>query len=256
MKYRIVLLVLLALLVFVNMHGTHGHKKKDKKGHSHDHSHNHSHDHDHDHDHDHHHEEEGKVDNIFSSYMSHYKAKLSDILNEKLQQFSKIQQGYIGAAITCSAPIPIFLMIIIFNIKNIKLLDAMSAFAAGALLGDVVLHNLPEIMESEGAEHSHDHTALGSFLCFLRQKETLICLGVVVLFMVEKIISLISGHEEEGDGNKVAQASHSHDHGHSHGGSTKKVIISLIGDCVHNITDGLAIGAAFSKSKYIYLLIL
>ena len=47
---------------------------------------------------------------------------------------------------------------------------------------------------------------------------------------------------------------HNHNHGHSHscgGGNSENVVLSIIGDLIHNVTDGLAIGAAYSTSKKI-----
>ncbi len=188
-----------------------------------------------------------------NSYMGRICKTITEFLSEKLDGMTKEQQAYIGVTITSSAPIPIFLLIIIFNLKNIKLLDIMSAFASGALLGDVMLHNLPEIMHSHSHshnhdhdhDHDHDHNHSHSLFSFLIQKEVLLCIGVVTLFTVEKIIALING------GNNS--------HGHSHGdddtkkpsemnNSSTNVIMAIIGDFFHNVTDGLAIGAAYNKN--------
>jgi zinc transporter 7 len=140
-----------------------------------------------------------------------------------------------------------------FNIQNIKILDVMSAFASGALLGDVMLHNLPEILDDSHGHESHPNDSQAECsMCFLKQKEALICLGVIVLFMIEKIISLYTKNlDDEGcKENEKVKDSHGHSHGHSHGRSKQNIIISLIGDFVHNLTDGLAIGAAYATSIF------
>jgi len=50
---------------------------------------------------------------------------------------------------------------------------------------------------------------------------------------------------------KSDENSHSHSCiGH---GNSENVILSIIGDIIHNITDGMAIGAAFSTSNYYYI---
>jgi zinc transporter 7 len=189
------------------------------------------------------------------SEMTHY---ISNLLTPWLEGYSKSQQAYMGAFIVSSAPIPIFILILLFNIKDIKLLDIMSAFASGALLGDVVLHNLPEIL-NDGGDHNHSHsheTTHGCSWCFLFKKEALICWGVIVLFVIEKIISLYTNRFEDNPKSTSEvddKHSHGHSHGHSHstGSGNTNIIISIIGDFIHNITDGIAIGAAFSTSKFI-----
>lgn len=64
----------------------------------------------------------------------------------------------------------------------------MSAFAAGALVGDVFLHNLPEIYEG-----GHN-TNSGSFFT---KKETLLGFGLIFLFAMEKIIKLLYASSSE-----------------------------------------------------------
>jgi zinc transporter ZupT len=90
----------------------------------------------------------------------------------------------------------------------------MSSFAAGALIGDVFIHNLPEI------QRSYQHNSL------------YICWGILSLFMLEKIISY---YEEK---NKKLNVN----------GKQTNIIISLVGDFMHNFTDGMAIGAGFNKN--------
>jgi zinc transporter ZupT len=277
----ILVLLFLVLISNVNLHGSHG-KKKDKKdkskhghgthhGHHHKHNHDHAHedhyqDHDHTQDSDHHEIPIEKINKsadtlqtTINNLISHYNRLLSHYLLEKLQNFSKIEQSYIGATITSLAPMPIYLLIILFNFKSIKILDIMSAFAAGALLGDVVLHNLPEIMEADDSNKTSTNSSSFTecLMCFLTKKEVLICLGVICLFTIEKIFSLINNEDSNEKTNKVGSGE-KNTHGHSHGSqnethknTTKNVIVSFIGDTVHNITDGLAIGAAYSKSNII-----
>jgi len=99
-----------------------------------------------------------------------------------MADFSKQKQAYIGAFIVSSASIPVFIIIMLFNIKSIVILNTLSAFAAGALVGDVFLHNLPEIYE---AHRENEKSG------FFGKKETLLGIGLISLFVLEKIIKLL-----------------------------------------------------------------
>jgi Cd2+/Zn2+-exporting ATPase len=79
---------------------------------------------------------------------------LSKYIMSKIEGLTKYQQANVGAFIISSAPLPIFVIIVVFGIKNMRILDIMSSFAAGALIGDVFIHNLPEVFESK---HHHEH---------------------------------------------------------------------------------------------------
>ena len=170
---------------------------------------------------------------------------LEKYLIDKIKNLSKIQQANIGAAIISSAPIPIFLIIVILNLKNIKILNIMSSFAAGALIGDVFIHNLPEINISSSDFHNEVNGTLLKNM--FSKNELLICWGILFLFFFEKIISFIKyNNSKKLNINKEEHEHYAHDHIHKHNQSN--IIISLVGDFIHNLTDGMAIGAGFNKN--------
>ena len=181
------------------------------------------------------------------NHNNQYQKYLEKYITNKIKNLSKLQQANIGAAIISSAPIPIFILIIIFNIKNIKILDIMSSFAAGALIGDVFIHNLPEINESHSHNHFHTNSSNNNiyslFYNLFKQNELLICWGILTLFIFEKIISYYEHKniQKEDD-------NHKHEHKHKHNHNHSNIVISLVGDFIHNLTDGMAIGAGFNKN--------
>lgn len=63
------------------------------------------------------------------------------------------------------------------------MLNSMSAFSAGALIGDVFFHNLPEIFDGNQAKNSSDS--------FFNKNETFLGLGLISLFIIEKVIKLL-----------------------------------------------------------------
>ena len=188
------------------------------------------------------HSDENKNNNEYQKYLEKY------IIN-KIKNFPKLYQANIGAAIISTAPIPIFILILVFNIQNIKILDIMSSFAAGALIGDVFIHNLPEINDNHTHTHNHSHNNISNNINInsiiynlFYQNELLICWGILSLFIIEKIISYL---EEINKGNVKEIKQHDH---HSHEHNHSNIAISLIGDFIHNLTDGMAIGAGFNKN--------
>jgi zinc and cadmium transporter len=104
-----------------------------------------------------------------------------------------------------------------------KMVERMVSLSVGILLSTSLLHALPEAFESQADAHALFATLLGGLLGF---------------FLLEKFAVLRHSHHYEGDG-------HGHVHGHDAHEAGKAGWMILVGDGLHNFTDGILIAAAF-----------
>lgn len=102
-----------------------------------------------------------------------------------------------------------------------KILLLLVSFSVGGLFGDAFIHLLPETFEKIGTK------LLASFL---------IIFGILIFFVLEKIVRWRHCHTP-------TSGEHLH----------PVVTLNLIGDGVHNLIDGMIIGASFSISTPIGL---
>lgn len=97
-----------------------------------------------------------------------------------------------------------------------RIIIPLVSFAAGALLGDVFIHLLPEAAEESGIS-----TLASLYILF----------GIIVSFIMEKIIAWRHCHTP-------LEAGHVH----------RFAYMNLIGDALHNLIDGLIIGSSYLVS--------
>jgi zinc and cadmium transporter len=104
-----------------------------------------------------------------------------------------------------------------------RAVERMVSLSVGILLATSLLHALPEAFESGTSVEALFATLLGGLLAF---------------FLLEKLAILRHSHHYEGDG-------HGHSHGHDMDEAGKAGWMVLVGDGLHNFTDGILIAAAF-----------
>ncbi|KAJ9600976.1 hypothetical protein L9F63_000871, partial [Diploptera punctata] len=155
-----------------------------------------------------------------------------------------------------------------------QVLQFLVALAVGTMSGDALLHLLPHALISHSSEGGHDH-----FVPVLRASVTFLAIGV--FFILEAILHNINNNKstkkseseirsqaninerkplksnddpemtycefEIGMTSKNVSHQHSHQHVSQKGETVGSVAwMVIMGDGLHNLTDGLAIGAAFS----------
>jgi zinc transporter ZupT len=130
-------------------------------------------------------------------------------------------------------------------------LQFFMALAVGTLTGDSLMHLLPHSIQpsSDDVDTSQLHT-------IIMQKGIAMMLGIICFWFLEKLLKLFTQKTSNNNNeNEVKRLEVEHKHGHSHGDFDVKseslssiVWMVVLGDGLHNFTDGMTIGAAFSHS--------
>lgn len=131
--------------------------------------------------------------------------------------------AFVVAANVASTAISLALAALLSFRLLANLIDRLVHVSIGLLLATALVHILPEALAAGLAPRSAGWTLL---------------LGILGLFVLEKMTLIHHTHHHEGD-------THGHGHGHDARQAGRGAYPILIADAFHNFTDGVVIAAAF-----------
>ncbi|XP_055692928.1 zinc transporter ZIP6 isoform X1 [Lutzomyia longipalpis] len=126
------------------------------------------------------------------------------------------------------------------------ILHFLVALAVGTLVGDALMHLLPHAFEAQEEATGHNHSS------------TWICFGTfmsgLLMFLLENLLSLAGGGHSHGSSAEDPPKPESSEEielnprkkPNSEKPLTPLAIMVILGDGLHNLTDGLAIGSSFA----------
>lgn len=112
-----------------------------------------------------------------------------------------------------------------------KMVENLVSLSVGIMLSTSLLHALPSAFEASIKSHTLFAVLLG---------------GLLIFFLLEKLSILRHSHHHEEDG-------HGHHYGYDKHEAGKAGWMILIGDGLHNFTDGILIAAAFLTNFHLGL---
>lgn len=133
-------------------------------------------------------------------------------------------------------------------------LQFFTALAIGTLTGDSLMHLLPHAIQptSDDFDSAQLHTVV-------MQRGIATMIGILAFWFIEKMLNFITQKKvkpsNSNDLQELKRLENGDKHGHSHGNFDVKskslssiVWMVVLGDGLHNLTDGMTIGAAFSQN--------